>query len=168
MSNADKLESALEALLFEHEYGPDFITSKDAKCPVEEAKKALASYRASKLVTGEELVERLKGLQSELVQFGFGEDDCIKQAITRLQAPPNPWCYDMEKAPKVERHFIEIAYIGKNEERFTAHAHWTEWIDGEGFGWTDGTVASWGMEENVRIENVYAWRLMSPPPTPPL
>lgn len=105
MSNADKLAEALEALLFEHEHGPDFITPKDAKCPVEEAKKALASYRASKDVADDELLydfETVKEAAKDYIStLNHPNDETQKsiiseaiqsaeKAIARLQALSNP------------------------------------------------------------------------------
>lgn len=77
------------------------------------------------------------------------EEDTLRQAITRLQAAPNPWCYDMEKAPK-DGTQIELAISSeRNEKPFVIISHNSgpsEYGEGIFVGF------------NVYEDTPYAWR----------
>ena len=109
MSNTDKLAGCLEDMIKSNDNGVEFgyIQTPDADDPywktIKEARRALASYRASKDVADDELVQSLVGMK---VGFMTLEDnvtepskkefwksciDLTDQAIARLQAAPNPW-----------------------------------------------------------------------------
>lgn len=93
------------------------------------------------------------------------EAEAISELLSSL--PPAPeWCTDMEAAPKDGTEVI--VFFRQEGEDFHSVAWWSEASidDCNEPGWTDGRVADWRYQENVRLHPI-AWLPLSALPLPP-